>query len=163
MRELYMRFELSSIGSNAVESKIRARWRKDCLLRPGSNFKCQIFNSICELYIYPFGCQASGVMLLVGSKTNLDQTELLIEADCLGSNRNKRAFGRRLAQRWEIGLIRKDGRQRSNRLTQAFTVPGLPFSTTNEARVLIGSSGFVTAARTRKSVCHRLGLTSQRT
>jgi hypothetical protein len=52
---------------------------------------------------------------------------------------------------------------RSHQLTQAFTIPGLPFSTTNEARVLIGSSGLVTAPRMRKSVCHRLGLTSQRT
>jgi hypothetical protein len=63
-----------------MESKIRARWRKDCLLRPGSKFKSQRFNSICELYIYTLGCQALGVLLLVGSKTNLDQTELLIEA-----------------------------------------------------------------------------------
>jgi hypothetical protein len=84
-----------------MEPKIRVRWRKDCLLGHGSKFKSQRFNSICELYIYTFGCQASRVRLLVGSKTNLDQMELLIDADCLGSNGNKRAFGRRLAQRWE--------------------------------------------------------------
>jgi hypothetical protein len=40
------------------------------------------------------------------------------------------------------------GRSRTTSL-QAFTVPGLPLSTTKEARVLIGSSGFVTLATMR--------------
>jgi hypothetical protein len=89
MRELYVCFELSSIGRNAIQSKIRARWRKDCSLRSGSKFKSQRFNSMHELYIYTFGCQASGAMLLVGHKTYLGQTELLIEADSGGSNGNR--------------------------------------------------------------------------
>jgi hypothetical protein len=42
-----------------------------------------------ELYTYALGCQASGAMLLAGRKTNLGQTELLIEADSGGSNGNR--------------------------------------------------------------------------
>jgi hypothetical protein len=147
---------------------------------PGSKFKSRRFNSICELYIYTLGCQASGAKLLVGLTTYLGQTELLIEADCGGSNGmccwasmaqirqedepERVEASRRLKISEPVPHASQTfQRQRGNPLFQAFTVPGLPFSTTNEARVLIGSSGFVTAARMRKSVCHRLGLTSQRT
>jgi hypothetical protein len=86
MRELYIYFWLSSIGRNAIQSKIRLRWRKNCSLRSRSKFKSQRFNSMHELYTYFLGCQASGAML---SAEWCDQTRNLhlsrLSPLCLGA------------------------------------------------------------------------------